>query len=315
MLISLPEGSVPLFLKNQTTSFGCAANQFECHSGGCISAAYVCDGESDCHDLSDEPSTCPSPNCTEYEFHCDNNRSCIPMGAYCDGQRDCADESDEANCTVTCSLEQFYCKQSRLCIPNSWTCDGDKDCVFGEDESNCSGPPFPRSTTESTREPSGETEIQSKSTISATSTAQLNDSYIETPRTNETARVSSKQTETDFISSVTNDQLKANVSHIEIIPLNKNFKNETTDESLEHTDLKPSISTAENSSVSINLSHHEHSKTISNILIRMFGRQNTFFKFHVPSKKGALQVELSANVSGIPNQSEPIEIAVGHIKD
>jgi hypothetical protein len=84
---------------------------------------------------------------------------------------------------------------------------------------------------------------------------------------------------------------------------------------LEQTELKPSTSTAENSRVSIDLNHHEHSKTVSNILIRMFGRQNTFFKFHVPSKKGALQVELSANVSGMPNQSEPIEIAVGRIKD
>jgi hypothetical protein len=122
---------------------------------------------------------------------------------------------------------------------------------------------------------------------------------------------------TDFnstISSAKNVQLKANVSHIEIIPLNKNL-NETTEESMEHTDLKPSTPTAENSSVSINLNHHEHSKTVSNILIRMFGRQNTFFKFHVPSKKGALQVELSANVSGMPNKSEPIEIVVGHIKD
>ena len=68
MLISLPEGSVPLFLKNQTTSFGCAANQFECHSGGCISAAYICNGEYDCHDRSDELSS----NCAKDEFICAN---------------------------------------------------------------------------------------------------------------------------------------------------------------------------------------------------------------------------------------------------
>ena len=102
--------------------------------------------EYECHDQSDEPSTCPSPKCAKDEFLCANNRSCIRMGAYCDGQRDCADGYDETICTMTCSTMQFYCKQSRFCIPNSWVCDGDNDCDQGEDECNCSGPLYARLT-------------------------------------------------------------------------------------------------------------------------------------------------------------------------
>jgi low-density lipoprotein receptor-related protein 1 (alpha-2-macroglobulin receptor) len=88
-----------------------------------------CDGEYDCHDQSDETSTCPSPKCV-------NSRSCFPMGASCDGKCDCADGSDEA--LYRDMFSHAHCKQSS--ITNLRLCDEDDDCEHGEDESNCSGP-------------------------------------------------------------------------------------------------------------------------------------------------------------------------------
>ncbi|KNC23138.1 hypothetical protein FF38_02518 [Lucilia cuprina] len=75
----------------------CSEKEFKCGTGQCIPVRFLCDGESDCPDHSDEM-------ITECKFR----------------------ES-------TCGVEQFRCNNGK-CIPNRWRCDQEKDCSDGSDE-------------------------------------------------------------------------------------------------------------------------------------------------------------------------------------
>ncbi|KAI4896717.1 hypothetical protein NFI96_032885, partial [Prochilodus magdalenae] len=122
----------------------CRADQARCQSGECISRDYLCDGERDCSDGSDELKCgTPSP-CEPNEFKCQNGRCALKLWR-CDGDNDCHDNSDEIDCPAKrpgdeCAPEQFVCLSDRACIPASYQCDEEPDCADRSDEYGCAPP-------------------------------------------------------------------------------------------------------------------------------------------------------------------------------
>lgn len=120
----------------------CPATRFLCRDDSyCIPRVWLCDGEPDCHDSSDEVNC--HGNCTG--FQC-KDKECIPEHWHCDLNEDCEDGTDELGCgnlTVsessnsTCDLDSahFLCRDGQ-CLPPQKVCDGKSDCKDGDDEAS-----------------------------------------------------------------------------------------------------------------------------------------------------------------------------------
>lgn len=113
----------------------CSYLQYQCHSGGCIAADYLCDYTDHCEDASDER-YCNYPPCiSDSQFDCGQGQ-CIHESRVCDMVVDCQNHRDETNSQCPESLCNGHRCLTGKCIPKSWVNDLHPDCPgpFTDDE-------------------------------------------------------------------------------------------------------------------------------------------------------------------------------------
>uniref|UniRef100_A0A8C2WTY4 LDL receptor related protein 1 n=1 Tax=Cyclopterus lumpus TaxID=8103 RepID=A0A8C2WTY4_CYCLU len=111
--------NLPISWDHSKSAGGCHTDEFQCRMDGlsrCISKAWVCDGDSDCEDNSDEDN-CEALVCKLSHHVCANDSTiCLPAEKLCDGTDDCPDGSDEKLCDL-CSLDNGDCSHNCTVAP------------------------------------------------------------------------------------------------------------------------------------------------------------------------------------------------------
>ncbi|GIY32040.1 hypothetical protein CDAR_411332 [Caerostris darwini] len=111
----------------------CLNDTFQCTNGQCISWYFLCDGEKNCKDGSDEDNCTPFA-CPPQSFQC-NDGTCLSRSSVCNGRWECPDGSDEARCYtgIPCDGHSFRCASGQ-CVPAYAFCNAVVDCLDGSDE-------------------------------------------------------------------------------------------------------------------------------------------------------------------------------------
>merc|ERR1711879_750500 len=107
--------------------------QVQCDNFLCIENTWICDGDNDCKENTDEENC--TGTCSAGQYRCMDGSRCIDSRWKCDGEADCLDNSDELNC-VCDPAKEWKCANG-VCIDVSWRCDEDNDCGDASDEQNC----------------------------------------------------------------------------------------------------------------------------------------------------------------------------------
>nr|XP_019606113.1 PREDICTED: low-density lipoprotein receptor-related protein 1-like isoform X2 [Rhinolophus sinicus] len=114
---------------------------WQCDDGKCISLGWRCDGVGDCLDGSDEVNCEIVTACPDQKIQCPGNSQCRDAWELCNGHMDCEDGFDEAHCPWHhCLAGQWQCK-NKVCVMESWKCDGRNDCGDSSDEEVCASCP------------------------------------------------------------------------------------------------------------------------------------------------------------------------------
>ena len=107
------------------SQWNCTAGYWKCQDElQCIEELYVCDGDDDCRDRSDEdPALCARWNCFAGYSKCDDGLQCLLEDKMCNGMDNCKDRSDE---------DPAMCNQDGYCTAEYWTCKDESQCRLGK---------------------------------------------------------------------------------------------------------------------------------------------------------------------------------------
>ncbi|XP_077129136.1 low-density lipoprotein receptor-related protein 1B isoform X2 [Ranitomeya variabilis] len=135
----------------------CDPGEFLCHDNvTCVSQSWLCDGEQDCPDKSDETlGLCTVYKCSSNHILCVGSKTCIHFSKLCNGVFDCSDGYDEGahcrelqsachkkscqyKCAVSRNSTQCFCRDGYELAADRRSCaDVDECALYGSCSQTC----------------------------------------------------------------------------------------------------------------------------------------------------------------------------------